>query len=742
MSIEHNDWFYSSEAFQAFFKSSSRSLVIKANPPLFTILAVSDHYLRLTHRQQSDLLQQSLFEIFPGNAADQSQKDSLLYSLLQVIDRRQTDVLPVYQYEIFLPDTGETITQYWSNINEPVLDREGNVAYIVRTVSNITERLATEKTLTEANELKESLQREQLLNEELAANNEEIKAINEELHGSRENLYALNKELEARVAARTKLLVESEASLKQMNEELAATNEELAAINEEQAAINEELLTMQQQLQRETAAKQKAIDRLEANEKNIRNMVRQAPVGMCIVQGDPLYVVETNDAFLEIIGKQREQFYSTPYWEVNAEARAYYEPITTNVLATGTTYRADEHEIMLIRRGKPEIVHVDFVYEPMKDEEGKPYAIIIVAIEVTEKVLSRRKIEQAEESLRMAIDAAELGSYYINTEDRLFVPSPRLKEFFGFEPDEEVPYEAAINQIHPDYRQAAADLVEAAITRGVRFDMEYPVVGHKDGKIRWVRGIGTVQQGSNGQRFFTGVVNEITEKKQDEIRKNDFIGMVSHELKTPLTSMSGYLQMLQLNAGKSEDQFTRSLAEKANKQVSKMTTLINGFLNVSRLEAGKIHINKQRFDMAELLKEAAEESFSMYNTHRIVFAPVEPIYVNADYDKIGQVINNLISNAVKYSAAGATINVACIAIEGIAQVSIKDEGIGINTEDRDRLFERYYRVSNSNTISVAGFGIGLYLCAEIVQRHNGKIWVESEVGSGSTFYFNLPVEPV
>ena len=98
-------------------------------------------------------------------------------------------------------------------------------------------------------------------------------------------------------------------------------------------------------------------------------------------------------------------------------------------------------------------------------------------------------------------------------------------------PDEELPYEAAINQIHPDYRQAAADMVEASFTKGVRFDMEYPVVGFHDGKIRWVKGLGTVQHDSTGKNaYFTGVLHEISERKQDELRKNDFIGMASHEL--------------------------------------------------------------------------------------------------------------------------------------------------------------------------------------------------------------------
>ncbi|GAC1312934.1 MAG: hypothetical protein NVSMB24_35410 [Mucilaginibacter sp.] len=652
----------------------------------------------------------------------------------------------------------------------------------------------------------------------------------------------------------------------------------------------------------ETTEKVRALENLEVQQQNIRNMVLQAPVGMCIVQGELLRVEEVNDLFLELIGKTRRQTLLAPYWEVIPEAAGFYEPITRHVMETGETYKGKEHKVTLNRNGKEEVVYIDFVYEPMKNAEGKVDAIMIVAIEVTEKIIARdemqhvnenlaaineeltvtnealrgaqeklenlvtglaesdarfrslvqqapvaifilrgreqrieamndrmfrmlgknaaiigktyrealpefadqpffqlidevftsgkpyygnelpakteydgeikegyynliyepikdeqgitnsvmcvsidvteqvnarKRVERAEQNLRMAVDAAELGSYRINTEDRIFVASPRLKEFFGFGPDEDVPYEAAINQIHEDYRQQAADQMEAAITKGLRFDMEYPVVGHNNGKIRWVRGIGTLQHDADGKSYFTGVLHDISEKKQDEIRKNDFIGMVSHELKTPLTSLSAYLQVLQQKAQKDKDSFSLKALDQSVKQTKKMTAMINGFLNVSRLESGKIHIEKERFDMAGLMKETEAETQAMTTSHTFIFAPVEETFVLADREKIGHVISNFLSNAVKYSKPGSTINIACVTADGDAIVSVKDQGIGIEPKDLNQLFARYYRVVNTSLVS--GFGIGLYLSAEIINRHNGRIWAESTPGKGSTFYFSLPV---
>jgi len=374
------------------------------------------------------------------------------------------------------------------------------------------------------------------------------------------------------------------------------------------------------------------------------------------------------------------------------------------------------------------------------DPSGAFSAFTGVVMDITEQYLAVKNVERAEESLRMAVDAAGLGTYYINVIDRIFYPSSKLKEFFGFGPDDEVPYEAAINQIHPDYRQAAANLVEAAITKGVKFDMEYPIIGHNDGKIRWVRGIGTVQQDEKGiNRYFTGVLHEITEQKQDEIRKNDFIGMVSHELKTPLTSLSAIIQVANSKLKASEDQFLAGAMNKANDQVKRMSTMINGFLNISRLESGKILIEKERFNIEELVREIADEMRIAFPTHTLNFGLCQPVDVYADRDKINSVISNLISNAVKYSSKDTTVWVDCVAGKNEVIVSVRDEGIGINPLDADKIFDRYYRVESSNTRHISGFGIGLYLSAEIIEHHGGRIWLESEPGIGSTFYFSLPL---
>jgi PAS domain S-box-containing protein len=513
------------------------------------------------------------------------------------------------------------------------------------------------------------------------------------------------------------------------NEELASTNEELASTNEELSATNEELESLNRQL---LAARQ----RIEESETALRLAIDAADFGTWFIHSVTREFI-TDARLKELFGYYHDEELSIEgaLAQITEEYRGYVANKLENAI-----YHNGDYDVTypVIGLHDERLRWLRAIGNLKADPSGAFSAFTGVVMDITEQYLSALKVERAEESLRMAVDAAGLGTYFINATDRIFYPSPTLKEFFGFKPDEEVPYEAAINQIHPDYRQKAADMVEAAFNKGERFDMEYPVIGYHDGSIRWVRGIGTMQH-YDGKDFFTGVLHDITERKRDDMRKNDFIGMVSHELKTPLTSLNAIIQVANAKLKNSDDQFLAGAMDKANTQVKRMSTMINGFLNISRLESGKILIEKSYFNIQELVGEIAEEMKLSVNSHRIDLEQCAPTEVYADRDKINSVISNLISNAVKYSAKDTTIQISCKVTQKEIVVSVSDEGIGIKPSDAGKIFDRYYRVESSNTRHISGFGIGLYLSAEIVERHGGKIWLESEPDKGSTFYFSLPL---
>ena len=237
-------------------------------------------------------------------------------------------------------------------------------------------------------------------------------------------------------------------------------------------------------------------------------------------------------------------------------------------------------------------------------------------------------------------------------------------------------------------------------------------------------------------RCFT---RDITAMVLEEQRKHDFVAMVSHELKTPLTSILGYLQVMASRTAKTGDAFLNQALARTEKQAKSMTKMIEDFLTISRLEEAKVELNLEPVELHLLLQEVIQEIHLNHHTHDITLIHSGPIHVQADIAKLAQVMINLISNAIKYSPEHSTITIGYQRLGPAVKIYVTDRGIGISETDQKRLFERFYRVQNEQTRYKVGFGIGLYLVAEILRYHGSKILVESAPGQGSSFYFQLPI---
>ena len=486
------------------------------------------------------------------------------------------------------------------------------------------------------------------------------------------------------------------------------------------------------------------IDALRTSEANFSGIILQAPVAMGLFLGKEMSLEIINDKFLELWGKDRSILGKPLHTALPELVGQPYLQIMLDVFDTGTPYFGNEAKVDLLRNGELQTGYFNFINQPYLSSDSKITGIIVVAVEVTDQVKARNELERVYEQARLSKEAAQLGTFDMDLIMGTMEWDDRCRTLFGISHRDKVTYENDfIPGLHPDDKDRIVDVINNAFIKSRtsgKYDVEYRTIGVEDQKLRWVRAKGQVyfDAGEVPVRFI-GSVLDITEQKQDEIRKNDFIGMVSHELKTPLTSLTAILQLLNVKIKTNADEFIPTALEKANSQVKKMNSMVNGFLNLSRLEAGKIEIVKTSFDIEKLIGEIIAESALIITTHTINFEPCGSFIVYADHDKIGSVITNLISNAVKYSPKGKEIEVKCNLSGNQVTVSVKDEGMGIKPQDRERLFERYYRVQSNHTQNIAGFGIGLYLCAEIIERHQGKIGVESESGKGSVFYFSLPV---
>ncbi len=257
----------------------------------------------------------------------------------------------------------------------------------------------------------------------------------------------------------------------------------------------------------------------------------------------------------------------------------------------------------------------------------------------------------------------------------------------------------------------------------------------------------TMLQGPEKNPLILLAIEDITERQELEKQKDLFIGIASHELKTPVTTMKGYAQMLEKRLSQNGDSKDTYFIQEINKQTDRLTTLINDLLNVSKIQAGKLVLEKRRFDLNALVTKTVVDFQYVTETHQIIKEGEIKERVYGDQSRIEQVLSNLITNAIKYSPhadeQSSSTNKVIVRVwtdKSNAIVSVQDFGFGITKKDQTKVFERFYRTGDKKEMNVAGFGLGLYIAAEIVKGHHGKIWVESTKGKGSTFYFTLPLK--
>jgi PAS domain S-box-containing protein len=227
------------------------------------------------------------------------------------------------------------------------------------------------------------------------------------------------------------------------------------------------------------------------------------------------------------------------------------------------------------------------------------------------------------------------------------------------------------------------------------------------------------------------------EVQQLNAQKDEFISFASHELKTPLTTAMGYVDLIL-----EEPAASASYIKKIGKQMNRLSGIISELLDISRIEAGRMHVNFERYSLAKLVRNSVEALGENLQGKRVNFQlPSDEITVNVDRFKIEQVLVNLLTNAVKYSSAEKDINVVAMQEGTGVLISVQDFGHGIPREHRDKIFNRFYRVTKTAG-NTEGLGLGLYICKGIMEAHAGKIWFESKKGKGTTFYISFPAEPL
>jgi PAS domain S-box-containing protein len=864
-----------------FYNSGSPMLIMSTDAPLYTIIDVNNAYLAVTNSTRESLIGRPVFGAFPANPTDEESKniERTIFSFEEAIQKKKPHTMSNYRYDIPVRDKDEFEERWWTTTNTPVLNEKDEVIYFIHSPENVTE---------------------------------------------------LNK------------------------------------LAERERAGVEALKTQRQQLY---------------------STFMQAPVGIAIFKG-PEYIVDLiNPPLCQLYGKTMEELMGRPIFEVLSGAKGLgFEALLDNVRLTGEPFKGSALAAPLVRNGELEIVYLDFVYEPFRENDGSITGVIAVAIEVTEQVNAKNQIIEAEERARLAVDAVGLGTFdldllsgemitstlfanmfgfeepvprreyvaifhpedvevrkkaheeaiitgklfyearaiwkdksvhWLRIEGKVFYDSEKAvrilgtllditeqrkareeqrklitlvdnsvdlmsilnldgvnsyineagRNLLGFETEEDVA-QTPISELHDpeDFKKVETDVIPNVMAKGrwagtmlvrhlktreifpvfnncIRIDD--PVTGqpiavgavmrdlrpelaakqaladneeflrnittaapatlwtsdengninyvnqawidwtgrsfeenigagwiesiapddrqkvidvwtrsfstrgwyevefrinHSDGSTHWCVVTGKPQYRADGSFVgYTGACVDITEQKLLQQQKDDFIGIASHELKTPVTSIKAYTQVLEKMLLKRGETKEAAMIGRMDAQINRLTSLIADLLDVTKINSGKLQFNDDEFDFNSMVKELVEDLQRTTDKHKLIENYTSTVIVYGDKERVGQVITNLITNAIKYSPHADKIKISTSLKDNEVRLCVEDYGIGISKDKLGRVFEQFYRVSGDMQHTFPGLGLGLYISSEIIKRENGRIWVTSEEGKGSTFCFGLPI---
>ena len=384
------------------------------------------------------------------------------------------------------------------------------------------------------------------------------------------------------------------------------------------------------------------------------------------------------------------------------------------------------------------------------DELGQPLRSIGVLLDISDRKLIEEALRQSEEIFRSLSEFSPIGIFLCDVAGKCIYSNPCYQKIVGCT-NEEALGDGWKEFIHPDDRewvfQYWSDVV-AAGNEGLFNELRYQ---DREGGVRYTQIRTAPIKSSDGTIIlFVGVVEDITEQRKIDQMKREFISVVSHELRTPLTSIRGSLGLVAGGVYDKKPEKMKQMIEIAARESERLVRLVNDILDLRRLESGKMKFNFKKCAAGELIQQSVDVMRSQAEKNQItLFIISSRVEVWADCDAIVQTLTNLLSNAIKFSPQNSTITISAEVIPeplltqkqlpSSALFSIQDHGRGIPADKLEAIFGQFQQVDASDAREKGGTGLGLAICRNIIEHHSGKIWVESALNEGSTFYFTLPL---
>ena len=486
-----------------------------------------------------------------------------------------------------------------------------------------------------------------------------------------------------------------------------------------------------------TEAIRESEERISNERMVLYNSFMNAPAAIAIVKGDTFIYEFANAEYEKLvdrkitIGKTVQELF--PEMEQQGIIDILY-----NVFSTGEPFIANEFPIEIINEstGKLVLGYYNSVVQPMKDEKGNTERLLSHGVEVTQQVNARKVIEASENQFRIFADSIQNLAWIANADGWVYWYNQQWFDYTGTTLEEMKGW-GWEKVHHPDHIKKVVEFVKEALKKDEAWELTFLLRRH-DGEYRWFLTRAYPVRDTNGNiERWIGTNTDINEQKMTEQKKDEFISIASHEMKTPLTIAKGYIQLLQLSLG--EENQNALFATKANQAIESLNDLVTELLDASKIQNGQLNYNITTFDLNKMVDETIENIQHTANSHSIQKIGYCSQQINGDRGRLQQVLINFLTNAVKYSPKADKVFVKIEEHEGKIQVSVQDFGVGMSGKHLDRIFDRYYRVEE-HANQFQGLGVGLYISNNIIERHEGTMWAESEPEKGSTFYFELPLQ--
>ena len=373
--------------------------------------------------------------------------------------------------------------------------------------------------------------------------------------------------------------------------------------------------------------------------------------------------------------------------------------------------------------------------------DNKPIRILGTVLDITDEREVAEELLKTNQRLEIALEVGQLGSYELNFLNGYISASERFRKNYGLDNSIPVTFELIISLILPEYRENVKQKINDAIINKTTYSIEYPIQ-RPDNSFHWIRCSAKARYDKTSKPLvLIGVTEDITELKRSQQQKDDFIGFASHELKTPVTSIKSYSQMMEEILIKNGDLHVAGMAAKIGIQVKRLNNLINDLLDITKINSGTLPIVKSTFNFSKLIKSITDDIQNTTVKINIIEDLLPTGFIESDRERIVQVATNLINNAIKYSPNSNKIIVHTSLFNNEILFSVQDFGVGIAKQHHKKVFEQFYRVTGELQHTFPGLGLGLYISSEIIKQLGGKIWIKTKElqGDGVTFCVSLPV---